>query len=61
MLTYTAVARLPVRILTALVPTEHPLDLSTIVPLTEGGEMTGLAVGREHVHLDPVSISGSAA
>ncbi len=59
-LTYTAVGRLPVRILTALVPTAHPLDLSTIGPLTEAGEIIGLVVGRESIHLDPVSLSGSA-
>jgi hypothetical protein len=47
--------------LTALVPTAHPLDLSTIGPLTEAGEIIGLAVGPERVHLDPVSLNGSAA
>jgi hypothetical protein len=56
MLTYTAVSRFPVRILTALVPTTHPLDLSSIGPLTEAGQMVGFAFGREHVFLDPVSL-----
>ena len=61
LLTYTAVARFPVRVLTALVPTTHPLDLSAISALTASGEIIGLAIDREHFLLDPVSVTGSAA
>jgi hypothetical protein len=61
LLTYTAVARLPVRVLTALVPTTHPLDLSSIAALTASGEIIGLAVDRERLLLDPVSVTGDAA
>jgi hypothetical protein len=44
-LLYSVVARLPVRIVTVLVPTDDPLGpVPTILPLTERGELLGVVL-----------------